>query len=84
MERLSSSLQASASNANAALAYKFWLARLFRDGTPEEDLFRAVCANSVKSETIKGKRQPAKGRANHSLQLPERWSEVKARHGIRD
>jgi hypothetical protein len=36
------------SNANAALAYKFWLARCFSDGSPEEDLFRAVCANSIK------------------------------------
>ena len=34
------------SDANSALAYKFWLARCFRDGSPEEDLFRAVCANS--------------------------------------
>jgi hypothetical protein len=33
---------------NAALAYKFWLARGFRDGSPEEDLFRAVCVNSMK------------------------------------
>jgi hypothetical protein len=33
--------------ANAALAYKFWLERCFRDGSPEEDLFRAVCANSL-------------------------------------
>ena len=36
------------SDANAALAYNFWLARCFRDGSPEEDLFRAVCANSSK------------------------------------
>jgi replication-associated recombination protein RarA len=42
------------SDANAALAYKFWLARCFHDGSPEEDLFRAVCANSMKI----GVRQP--------------------------
>jgi replication-associated recombination protein RarA len=42
------------SDANAALAYKFWLARCFHDGSPEEDLFRAVCANSMKI----GARQP--------------------------
>ena len=36
------------SDANAALAYKFWLARCFQDGSPEEDMFRAVCANSIK------------------------------------
>jgi len=35
------------SDANSALAYKFWLARCFHDGSPEEDLFRAVCANSM-------------------------------------
>jgi len=28
----------------AALAYEFWLARGFRDGSPEEDLIRALCA----------------------------------------
>ena len=28
----------------AALAYEFWLARGFRDGSPEEDLLRALCA----------------------------------------
>ena len=38
-----------ASESHAALAYNFWLARCFRDGSPEEDLFRAVCANSMKS-----------------------------------
>jgi hypothetical protein len=43
-----------ASDANSALAYKFWLARCFRDGSPEEDLFRAICVNSMKS----GVRQP--------------------------
>ena len=32
---------------NSALAYKFWLARCFRGGSPQEDLFRAVCANSI-------------------------------------
>jgi hypothetical protein len=42
------------SDANAALAYKFWRARCFHDGSPEEDLFRAVCANSMKV----GVRQP--------------------------
>jgi len=35
---------------NAALACKFWLARCFRDGSPEEDLFRAVCVNSMSLE----------------------------------
>jgi hypothetical protein len=35
------------SKSNAALAYKFWLARGFKDGSPEEDMFRAVCANSI-------------------------------------
>jgi hypothetical protein len=35
-------------NADAALAYKFWLARCFQHGSPEEDMFRAVCANSIK------------------------------------
>jgi hypothetical protein len=28
----------------AALAYEFWLERGFRDGSPEEDLLRALCA----------------------------------------
>ena len=28
----------------ADLAYEFWLARGFRDGSPEEDLLRALCA----------------------------------------
>ena len=28
----------------AALAYKYWLARGFQDGSPEEDLMRALCA----------------------------------------
>ena len=28
----------------AALAFEFWLAREFRDGSPEEDLYRALCA----------------------------------------
>jgi hypothetical protein len=37
---------ANGADANAALAYKFWLARCFYEGSPEEDLFRAVCANS--------------------------------------
>jgi hypothetical protein len=34
--------------ANSELAFGFWLARCFRDGSPEEDMFRAVCANSRK------------------------------------
>ncbi|SPF40578.1 hypothetical protein SBA4_2520006 [Candidatus Sulfopaludibacter sp. SbA4] len=38
---------------DAALAYKFWLARCFRDGSPEEDLLRAVCANSMNSGAVK-------------------------------
>jgi hypothetical protein len=42
-----------ASDAISALAYKFWLARCFRDGSPEEDMFRAVCANSMKSGMTK-------------------------------
>ena len=33
-------------DANATLAYKFWLERCFQDGSPEEDMFRAVCVNS--------------------------------------
>jgi len=41
-----------ASEANAALAYKFWRARCFRDGSPEEDLLRAVCANSINSGVV--------------------------------
>ena len=32
---------------NSALAYKLWLARCFRNGSPEEDLFRAVCINTT-------------------------------------
>jgi hypothetical protein len=40
-----------AADANAALAYKFWGARCFRDGSPEEDLLRAVCANSINSKS---------------------------------
>ena len=47
-----------ASDANSALAYRFWLARCFRDGSPEEDLFRAVCANSMKSGVRSRIRQP--------------------------
>jgi hypothetical protein len=47
-----------ASDANSALAYKFWLARCFRDGSPEEDLFRAFCANSMKSGVRSRTRQP--------------------------
>jgi hypothetical protein len=43
------------SDANSALAFKFWLARCFRDGSPEEDLFRAVCANSMKSDMTKNR-----------------------------
>lgn len=34
------------SEQNSALAYKLWLARCFTSGSPEEDLFRAVCINS--------------------------------------
>lgn len=37
------------SDADSALAYKFWIARCFRGGSPEEDLFRAVCVNSMSS-----------------------------------
>jgi len=48
-------------DANAALAYKFWLARCFRDGSPEEDLLRAVCANPMNA----GGRKP-KPRLRHS------------------
>jgi hypothetical protein len=44
-----------ATNANSALAYKFWLARNFRDGSPEEDLLRAVCVNSINSRSVKPK-----------------------------
>jgi hypothetical protein len=42
---------------NAALAYSFWLARSFRDGSPEEDLFKAVCVNSNKLEALRAKAQ---------------------------
>jgi hypothetical protein len=42
-----------ASDANSALAFQLWLARSFRDGSPEEDLFRAMCANSMKLSVIK-------------------------------
>ena len=42
------------SDAKAALAFEFWLARGFHDGSPEEDMFRAMCANSMKV----GARQP--------------------------
>ena len=58
-----------ASDANAALAYKFWLARCFRDGSPEEDLFRAVCANSTKF-SVKPRsrsRQPSPARESREL-----------------
>lgn len=41
------------SSANSALAYKFWVARCFRDGSPEEELFRAVCVNSINSVVTK-------------------------------
>ena len=47
------------SDANSALAYKFWLARCFRDGSPEEDMFRAVCANSMEASAIR-KRSPSR------------------------
>jgi hypothetical protein len=49
-------------DADAALAYKYWAARCFRDGSPEEDLFRAVCANSAKAGVTKprsGSRLPS-------------------------
>ena len=50
---------------NAALAYKFWLARCFHDGSREEDLFRAVCANSMKAaiRQPRSKRTAAKAKA---------------------
>jgi hypothetical protein len=40
-------------DANATLAYKFWKARCFCEGSPEEELFRAVCANSMKLDGTK-------------------------------
>jgi hypothetical protein len=40
--------RSSAADAIAELAYKFWLERCFRDGSPEEDLFRAVCVNTMR------------------------------------
>lgn len=43
------------SDANSALAYQFWLARCFRDGSPEEDLLRAVCANSINANSVNSK-----------------------------
>jgi hypothetical protein len=49
--------KADVSDKNAALAYKFWRARCFRDGSPEEDLLRAVCANSIKSKPTISKPQ---------------------------
>ena len=47
-----------ASDENSALAYKLWLARCFRDGSPEEDLFRAICVNSMKPGGSSRPRQP--------------------------
>ena len=42
----------------SALAYKFWVARCVRDGSPEEDLFGVVYANSMKSGATKRGRIP--------------------------
>jgi hypothetical protein len=46
-------------DATAELAYKFWLERCFRDGSPEEDLFRAVCVNTMKVGLLQYKPAPA-------------------------
>jgi hypothetical protein len=46
-------VRAAASDVNAELAYKYWRARCFREGSPEEDLFRAICANSSNSTPVK-------------------------------
>jgi hypothetical protein len=54
----------------AALAYKFWLARCFRDGSPEEDLFRAVCANSMKSGVRSCPRRAVMPQAVLRLRMP--------------
>jgi hypothetical protein len=48
---------------NSALAYKLWLARRFRNGSPEEDLFRAVCINTTIGLT-KLKPHPRKARGS--------------------
>ena len=44
--------RSSASDPVAELAYQFWLERCFRDGSPEEDMFRAVCANTTKAGSL--------------------------------
>jgi hypothetical protein len=49
------------SEQNAALAYKLWLARCFRRGSPEEDLFRAVCINSTIGLTKRSRPRRASG-----------------------
>lgn len=57
-----------ASNATVKLAYEFWVARCFCEGSPEEDLFRAVCVNSINS-----------GRRKMTSQTPRRPSNRKSR-----
>ena len=46
---------------NATLAFELWLARGFQDGSPEEDMFRAICANSVK---VSARQPPSKRTAS--------------------
>jgi len=58
-------------DANSALAYEFWLARCFRDGSPEEDLLRAVCVNSIKSGVKSSSLSPP-NRVMRSLKSPGR------------
>jgi hypothetical protein len=53
------------SDADSALAYKFWVARCFQNGSPEEDLFRAVCSNSnpgVAKLRLRSRLRPSKPR----------------------
>jgi hypothetical protein len=38
---------------NSELAFKFWLQRRFHEGSPEEDLLRAVCANTINLVTVR-------------------------------
>jgi len=57
--------KASTPDANATLAYKFWKARCFRDGSPEEDLLRAVCANSMEIGVTKPNPRSRRPLLNH-------------------
>ena len=55
--------KAKGTDKDAALAYTFWRARCFREGSPEEDFLRAVCANSINSKPA-AVRSRMKGRAS--------------------